>query len=75
MEHCPNCGGEFEIIAAILEAPVIEKIQQGMVGLACRCGYQKALVAISNKHARMIWAMLARDEAYDPQGGCQDFCV
>jgi hypothetical protein len=33
-----------------------------MVGLAGRCGYQKALVAIANKHARMIWAMLARDE-------------
>ena len=35
------------------------------VGLAGRCGYQKALVAIANKHARMIWAMLARDERYD----------
>ena len=26
MEHCPNCGGEFKSIAAILEQPVIEKI-------------------------------------------------
>ena len=26
MEHCPNCGGELKIIAAILEAPVIERI-------------------------------------------------
>ncbi len=26
LEHCPNCGGEIKIIAAILEAPVIEKI-------------------------------------------------
>lgn len=25
-EHCPNCGGELEVIAAILEAPVIEKM-------------------------------------------------
>ena len=25
-EHCPNCGGKLKIIAAILEAPVIEKI-------------------------------------------------
>ena len=24
--HCPNCGGELKIIAAILEAPVVEKI-------------------------------------------------
>ena len=26
LTHCPNCGGELKIIAAILEAPVIEKI-------------------------------------------------
>ena len=26
LEHCPNCGGGLKIIAAILEAPVIEKI-------------------------------------------------
>jgi hypothetical protein len=26
MEHCPNCGGEFKVIAVILEPPVIEKI-------------------------------------------------
>jgi len=25
-EHCPNCGGQLKIIAAILEQPVIEKI-------------------------------------------------
>ena len=26
LQHCPNCGGELKIIAAILEQPVIEKI-------------------------------------------------
>ncbi len=26
LEHCQNCGGELKIIAAILEAPVIERI-------------------------------------------------
>ena len=26
LEHCPRCGGELNIIAAILEQPVIEKI-------------------------------------------------
>ena len=26
MAHCPNCGGELKISAAILEQPVIEKI-------------------------------------------------
>ena len=26
LEHGPNCGGELKLIAAILEAPVIERI-------------------------------------------------
>jgi len=26
LAHCPHCGGELKIIAAILEQPVIEKI-------------------------------------------------
>ena len=26
LEHCPNCGGELEIIAPILESAVIERI-------------------------------------------------
>ena len=26
LEHCPNCGGELKLIAAIVEASVIEKI-------------------------------------------------
>ena len=26
LEHCPNCGGELKIIAAIPEQPVIEKM-------------------------------------------------
>ena len=26
LEHCPNCGGELKIIAAILDAPVIERV-------------------------------------------------
>jgi hypothetical protein len=25
LDHCPNCGGELKVIAAILEQPVIEK--------------------------------------------------
>jgi hypothetical protein len=27
LEHCPNCGGEHKIVAAILEARVIEQIR------------------------------------------------
>ena len=26
LEHCQNCGGELKIIAAIVEAPVIQRI-------------------------------------------------
>ena len=33
--------------------------------LATRMPFGKLLVAIANKHARQIWAMLARGEAYD----------
>ena len=28
-------------------------------------GYHKTLVAIANKHARQVWAMLVKGEAYD----------
>jgi transposase len=60
-------GARSALQAALRAAPdKATRLQQWMVGLASRCGYQKALVAIANKHARMIWAMLARDEAYDP---------
>jgi transposase len=33
--------------------------------LACRMPFGKLLVAIANKHARQLWAMLAHEEAYD----------
>lgn len=34
--------------------------------LASRLMFGKVVVAIANKHARQLWAMLARDEDYDP---------
>lgn len=34
--------------------------------LACRMLFGKVLVAIANKHARQLWAMLAHDVDYDP---------
>ena len=33
--------------------------------LACRLPFGKVLVAIANKHARQLWAMLAHEETYD----------
>lgn len=41
--------------------------QQWIVQLAARMSYGKVLVAIANKHARQVWAMLVRSEAYDPE--------
>jgi transposase len=29
-------------------------------------GYYKTLVAVANKHARILWAVLARAERIDP---------
>ena len=34
--------------------------------LACQMPFGKLLVAIANKHARQLWAMLAHDADYDP---------
>ncbi len=36
-------------------------------GLTQRLPFGKVLVAIANKHARQLWAMLARDEDYDAE--------
>jgi hypothetical protein len=35
--------------------------------LARRMPFGKVLVAIANKHARQLWAMLAHDEVYDAE--------
>ena len=42
------------------------RLQHWIVALHGRAGYHKTLVAIANKHARMIWAILAKGESYDP---------
>jgi len=41
--------------------------QQWIVQLSSRLPFGKVLVAIANKHARQIWAMLARGEDYDAE--------
>lgn len=61
--------GARSALQSALRAPPDKatRLQRWMVNLAGRCGYQKTLVAIANKHARMLWAMLARGEHYDPE--------
>lgn len=43
----------------------LSRLQQWMVSLYARVGYAKAKVAIANKHARQVWAMLHKGEAYN----------
>jgi len=40
--------------------------QRWIQGLNQRMVYGKVLVAIANKHARKIWAILANEVDYDP---------
>ena len=51
--------------AVALEKATAEQIW--IRGLAQRLPFGKVLVAIANKHARQLWAMLARDEDYDAE--------
>lgn len=41
--------------------------QRWIRALGMRMPFGKVLVAIANKHARQLWALLARGEDYDPQ--------
>ena len=42
------------------------RLQQWIIQLHARAGYHKTLLAIANKNARMLWAMLAKGESYNP---------
>jgi len=42
------------------------RLEHWIIALAQRAGYHKTLTAVANKHARMIWAILAKGENYDP---------
>jgi transposase len=50
--------------AVAIEKATPEQIWIGQ--LACRMPFGKLLVAIANKHARHLWAMLAHGADYDP---------
>jgi len=43
-----------------------DRISQWLVQLTERVGWQKAVVALANKNARVLWAVLTRDAAFDP---------
>jgi transposase len=43
-----------------------DRISQWLVQLKERIGWQKAAVALANKNARILWAVLTRGMAFDP---------
>ena len=43
-----------------------DRISQWLVQLTARVGWQKAVVAMANKNARILWAVLAKGRRFDP---------
>jgi transposase len=59
-------GARSTLQAAINAEPSrASRLQRWIIELYGRKGYYKTLIAIANKHARILWAMLAKDERYD----------
>jgi hypothetical protein len=44
-----------------------DPISRWLVQLSARVGWQKACVAMANKNARILWAVMTRDEGFDPK--------
>jgi transposase len=44
-----------------------DPISRWLVQLTARVGWQKACVAMANKNARILWAVMTRDEGFDPK--------
>lgn len=42
-----------------------DRISRWLVQLQARVGWQKAVVALANKNARILWAVMTRDAAFD----------
>ena len=43
-----------------------DRISLWLVQLKERVGWQKAVVALANKNARILWAVLTHGKAFDP---------
>jgi transposase len=59
-------GARSTLQAAINTEPGrASRLQRWIIELYGRKGYYETLIAIANKHARILWAMLAKGESYD----------
>jgi transposase len=63
-------GARSGLRAALTKDPLRRtRLQSWFLQLHSRVDYHKTLVAIANKHARMIWEILVKGEDYDPTPG------
>jgi transposase len=61
-------GAKSALQAALRKPPQLRhRLQHWIVAVFSRIGYHKTLVAIANKHARIIWALLVKGEDFDVQ--------
>jgi transposase len=61
-------GAKSALQAALRQPPQRRHhLQRWIVEVLGRIGYHKTLVAIANKHARIIWALLVKGEDFDVQ--------
>lgn len=59
-------GARSTLQSTLKKAPDKQnRMQQWIIRLYGRVGYHKTLVAIANKNARQLWALLAKGETYD----------
>ncbi len=42
-----------------------DRLSRWIIQLQARVGYYKTLVAVANKHARILWAVLAKGEKFN----------
>jgi len=59
-------GARSTLQSALRKPPEARhRLQQWIVAVLGRIGYHKTLVAIANKHARIIWALLVKGGGFD----------
>ena len=59
-------GAKSALQAALRKPPELRHyLQRWIVAVFSRIGYHKTLVAIANKHARIIWVLLVKGEDFD----------
>ena len=59
-------GTRSTLQSALRKPPaLLNRLQQWVIRLYGRVGYHKTLIAIANKHARQLWALLVKGKTYD----------